>query len=76
MDKTTGIYMVKKLGLKNITHYDFVLFKKPYYQTFSKKSNFSSNNFKNIDEFIKNYNIELKKLKKTKKFNEIFKKNL
>ena len=76
MDKTTGIYMAKKLGLKNITHYDFILFKKPYYLAFSKKSNFSSNNFKNIDEFIKNYDLELIKLKKTKKFVDIFKNNL
>lgn len=76
MDKTTGIYMAKKLGLKNITHYDFILFKKPYYLAFSKKSNFSSNNFKNIDEFIKNYDLELIKLKKTKKFIDIFKNNL
>ncbi len=76
MDKTTGIYMAKKLGLKNITNYNFILFKKPYYQVFSKISNYSSNNFKNIEEVTKIYDIELKNLKKTKKFSEIFKKNL
>ncbi len=41
-DLNMGMYIAKKLNLKNITYYDFILFKKDYYNTFSKKSNFSS----------------------------------
>jgi polar amino acid transport system substrate-binding protein len=75
-DKSIGIYTAKNLYLSNITYYDFVLFKKYYYNVFSKKSKFSSDKYQNITELMKNYDLELIKFKKTKSYENIFKKHL
>ena len=75
-DKSIGNYTAKKLGLKNITSYDFILFQKPYGSCFSKLSQYSTNKYKNISELMEDYNRELKKFKQTKEFKLIFKKYL
>jgi polar amino acid transport system substrate-binding protein len=75
-DKSIGISTAKKLELKNITYYDFVIFQKPYGSCFSKASQFSTNKYKNIFDLMEYYNRELKKFKKKKEFNLIFKKYL
>ena len=53
-----------------------MLFKKYYYNVFSKKSKFSSDKYQNITELMKNYDLELIKFKKTKSYENIFKKHL
>ncbi|WP_397600334.1 hypothetical protein [Silvanigrella sp.] len=62
-DKFIGIRSAKKLKYQNITYYNFTLFKKDYYQVFSKKSKFSTNQYKNINNALNNYNSELDKFK-------------
>lgn len=71
-DKLIGIYTSKNLYLSNINYYDFVLFKKFYYNVFAKNSKFSNDKYKNITELMKAYDTELKKFKKTKSYNDIF----
>jgi polar amino acid transport system substrate-binding protein len=75
-DKLVGIYTKNKLHLKHITYYNSIIFKKPYYNAFSKVSKFSSEKYNNIFELIDKYNTELKKFKKTKNYNAIFDKYL
>ena len=75
-DKSVGIYTTNKLHLKHVTYYNYTLFKKPYYNVFSKVSKFKSEKYKNINELIDKYNIELKKFKRTKNYQNIFDKYL
>lgn len=76
LDKKMGLFTAKKLGLTNITFYDFILFKKIYYQVFAKKSKYSSSKYTNISEVRNAYDLEFKKLKSSKKFAQIFDKYL
>ncbi|KAB8041032.1 transporter substrate-binding domain-containing protein [Silvanigrella paludirubra] len=75
-DKLIGIYSSKTSKYKNITYYNYTLFKKDYFQVFSKKSKFSTSQYKNIYDVLNNYNSELDKLKKSDNYNKIFKKYL
>jgi polar amino acid transport system substrate-binding protein len=65
-DKSIGIYNANKLGLKNITYYDFIIYQKPYGSCFSKASKFSTKRYKNVFELMEDYKHELKKFKNTK----------
>lgn len=73
-DKLVGIYSANKLGLSNITYYNFILFKKFYYHAFAKNSKYSSDKYKNINEVMNAYDLELKMMKLTKMYDSIFKK--
>lgn len=67
MDKIVGTYSAKLLGLQNqITYYDHTLFSKGYPMPFVKNSSYP-----NLKEIAKQFEQELKKLKKTKKYQAI-----
>ncbi|MBF0118774.1 MAG: amino acid ABC transporter substrate-binding protein [Desulfobacterales bacterium] len=70
VDKTVGLYGVKKLNLQNeITYYETVLYSKNYPMPFAKKSSYP-----NIKEVGEKFEKELIELKKSGKYDEIRKK--
>ncbi len=65
-DKIMGMYISKMMGLqKHITYYEAELFSKGYPMPFVKKSSFP-----NIKKIADQYEQELIKLKKSKKYSE------
>jgi ABC-type amino acid transport substrate-binding protein len=72
IDRIIGTYTSNLLNLKNITHYDSVLFSKPYPNVFSKKSKFQNDHYPNIQSLMRAYDVELEELKKSPKYTEIF----
>jgi polar amino acid transport system substrate-binding protein len=71
MDRTVGVYTAAMLKLDKVTHYPFVLFSKPYYNVFSKKSEFHSEKYADIYTLMQAYDAELARFKKTPAFAEI-----
>lgn len=77
ISKEIGLHTaIKKLGLNNITYYDFEIFTKLYPNCFSKKSNYSSEKYPTIMLLMQAYDIELAKFKKSVEFQKIFDKYL
>ncbi len=66
-------YMTRVMQLDTITTYDWVIFSKPYPNTFSKNSTWSSPAYHDIHALMQAYNTELIRLKSDPaKFNQFF----
>ena len=48
-DRLSAQYQINSLGLNNVTNYDFIIFFKPLFNSFSRQSTFSNGSFSNID---------------------------
>lgn len=72
--KDIGNYTIKQMGLSDITFYDTVLFSKPYFTVFSKKSTFKNSKYNSITEVLAAYDKELAVFKQSNTFKLIFKK--
>jgi polar amino acid transport system substrate-binding protein len=71
MIKFVGIYNAKLFELENITYYDWIIFSKPYYTIFSKKSKFENIEYKGIEGLMAQFNKSLAKIKGTEEFKKI-----
>jgi len=63
LPKIVGIYSKKSLHLDSLTYYDWLLFSKPYPNTFSLHSTFHNARYANIQVLMQAYDAELAKLK-------------
>jgi len=67
-EKLSAQYTAHELGLKNITHYDFVAFFKPIFNIFSKKSRYKSNQYRDITDLLNAYEKALTEFKQQPEF--------
>jgi polar amino acid transport system substrate-binding protein len=68
-----GNYMARTMKLENVTHYDWVIFSKPYPNAFSNASAFRTPDYPNISALMKAYDEELARLKSDRtRYNQFF----
>jgi len=68
-----GRYMTRIMKLDTITNYDWIIFSKPYPNTFAKNSTWSSPAYPDIHALMQAYNTELARLKSDPvRFNRFF----
>lgn len=72
VEKTVGQYTVSKLGLNNISHYDFVIFFKTIYNVFSKHSTFQTEKYQNVEALSNAYSKLLQVYKQVPDFQAIY----
>jgi ABC-type amino acid transport substrate-binding protein len=58
-----GNYLIQELRLTNVTHYDWLLFSKPYPNAFSDKSDYRDAKYPNIHALMEAYDAELARIK-------------
>lgn len=68
-----GNYMASMMKLDNITHFDWVIFSKPYPNAFAIASTYSSKKYPNVQALMQAYDLELMRLKsEPAKYNQFF----
>lgn len=58
-----GEHMAKEMHLDDVTHYDWVIFSKPYPNAFSDRSTYSDAKYSNIGALMRAYDAELGRMK-------------
>lgn len=71
-DRIEGMFTARKLGLKNVTFYDFVSFFNPIFSVFSRRSDFKSDKYPSISALMKDYERELHEFQQRPEYNKIF----
>lgn len=63
LPKMVGVYTKASMHLENLTYYDWLLFSKPYPNTFSQHSTYHDARYANIQALMQAYDVELARLK-------------
>ncbi len=71
VEEKTGLYTAGRLGLENITAYDFVAFFKPVFNVFSRDSDYKSGKYRDITALMKAYERVLADLRELPEFTDI-----